>query len=64
MSTAVLFEEKQVRRAWEQTVGKGYFAIVDVIAMLTGSTNPQVYWRVMKIVSPTKAVKPLHNVTP
>jgi hypothetical protein len=26
----------------------GYFAIVDVIAALSGRPNPQVYWRVMK----------------
>lgn len=48
MSTLALFEEKQVRRAWNQTEEKWYFAIVDVIAILTGSDNPQVYWRVMK----------------
>jgi DNA-damage-inducible protein D len=48
MSTLALFEEKQVRRAWNQTEEKWYFAIVDVIAILTGSNNPQVYWRVMK----------------
>ena len=27
---------------------KWYFAIVDVIAILTASPNPQVYWRVLK----------------
>jgi len=48
MSTLALFEEKQVRRAWNQTEEKWYFAIVDVIDILTGSDNPQVYWRVMK----------------
>lgn len=48
MSTITLFEEKQVRRAWNQTEEKWYFAIVDVIAILTESANPQVYWRVMK----------------
>ncbi len=48
MSTLALFEEKQVRRAWNQVEEKWYFAIVDVIAILTASDNPQVYWRVMK----------------
>ncbi len=48
MSSLTLFEEKQVRRAWNQAEEKWYFAIVDVIAILTGSKNPQVYWRVMK----------------
>ena len=48
MSAIILFEEKQVRRAWNKEEEKWYFAIVDVIAVLTGSPNPQVYWRVMK----------------
>lgn len=48
MSAVTLFKEKQVRRAWNQAEEKWYFAIVDVIAVLTESPNPQVYWRVMK----------------
>ncbi|MFM2243255.1 MAG: hypothetical protein RLZ97_2110 [Verrucomicrobiota bacterium] len=48
MSQISLFEEKQVRRAWNEKDGKWLFAIVDVIAILTGSRNPQTYWRVMK----------------
>jgi hypothetical protein len=43
-----LFEEKQVRTAWNQKEEKWYISIVDVIAVLTESPNPQVYWRVMK----------------
>ena len=48
MSNIILFEEKNVRRAWDKAEEKWVFAIVDVIAILTGSPNPQVYWRVMK----------------
>jgi len=48
MSTIALFEKKQVRRVWNQVEEKWYFAIVDVVAVLTDSNNPQVYWRVMK----------------
>ena len=48
MSNIILFEEKQVRRAWDKGAEKWVFAIVDVIAVLTGSPNPQVYGRVMK----------------
>jgi DNA-damage-inducible protein D len=48
MSAISLFEEKQVRRAWNASEEKWAFAIVDVIAILTDSPNPQVYWRVMK----------------
>jgi DNA-damage-inducible protein D len=48
MSQISLFEEKQVRRAWNADDEKWVFAIVDVIAILTDSPNPSVYWRVLK----------------
>jgi BRO family, N-terminal domain len=43
-----IFEEKKVRTLWDSEKELWYFAIVDVIAALTNSPNPQVYWRVMK----------------
>ena len=43
-----IFEQKQVRTLWDEEKEKWYFAIVDVIAILTDSDNPQVYWRVLK----------------
>jgi len=43
MSAVTLFEEKQVRRAWNQTEGKWYFAIVDVIDILTESVDASAY---------------------
>jgi hypothetical protein len=43
-----LFEHRQVRTKWDENKQKWYFAIVDVIAVLTDSPNPQVYWRVLK----------------
>ena len=43
-----LFEEKKVRTHWDDEQEKWYLAIVDVIAVLTASPNPQVYWRVLK----------------
>ena len=47
--TAVkLFEHRQVRTKWDEERQKWYFAIVDIIAVLTDSPNPQVYWRVLK----------------
>ena len=48
MSAITLFEEKQVRRAWNKTEEKWYFAIVDVISILTGSVDPGAYWRKLK----------------
>ncbi|HWC54487.1 MAG TPA: Bro-N domain-containing protein [Chitinophagaceae bacterium] len=43
-----IFEEKKVRTVWDEDNEKWYFSIVDVVAALTNSPNPQVYWRVLK----------------
>lgn len=48
MTSIKLFEEKKVRSKWDEEEQKWYFAIVDVVAILTDSPNPQVYWRVFK----------------
>ena len=43
-----LFEQKQVRSIWNDEEEKWYFSIVDVIGILSESTNPQAYWRKLK----------------
>ncbi len=43
-----LFNSKKVRVHWDDEYEKWYFSIVDVVAILTESNNPQVYWRVLK----------------
>jgi hypothetical protein len=43
-----LFEEKKVRALWDDVAEKWYFSIVDAVAVLTDSPNPQTYWRVLK----------------
>lgn len=43
-----LFEERKVRTIWDDTHEKWYFSIIDVVAILTDSSNPQTYWRVLK----------------
>jgi hypothetical protein len=43
-----LFEEKKVRTVWGEEQEKWYFSVVDVVAILTDSPNPQAYWRVLK----------------
>jgi DNA-damage-inducible protein D len=48
MSSIKLFEEKNVRSAFNELEEKWYFSIVDVVEVLTESPNPQVYWRVLK----------------
>lgn len=44
----VLFEEKKIRRYWDEGREKWYFSVVDVVSVLTESRNPAVYWRVLK----------------
>ena len=48
MSAISLFEEKQVRRAWDAENEKWLFAIVDVVAILTESVDAGAYWRKLK----------------
>ena len=43
-----IFENKQVRTVWNAEEEEWYFAVVDIIEVLTDSPNPQVYWRVLK----------------
>ena len=48
MANIKLFEQKKIRSAWDEISQRWLFAIVDVVAVLTDSPNPQVYWRVLK----------------
>ncbi len=48
MSNIKLFESKKIRSQWDAEKEAWHFSIVDVIAVLTESNNPQVYWRVLK----------------
>ncbi len=43
-----IFEQKEVRSHWDEDQEKWYFSIVDVVAVLTESVNPQAYWRKLK----------------
>ena len=43
-----IFEDSKIRTVWDSDAEKWYISIVDVIAVLTESANPQVYWRVLK----------------
>lgn len=47
-SSIQLFEDQKIRTAWDAEKEEWYFAIVDVIAVLTDSADPQNYWRVLK----------------
>ena len=43
-----LFQDQSVRVAWDNDQEKWFFSIVDIIAVLTQSVNPQAYWRKLK----------------
>jgi len=48
MSNIKLFESKQVRTEWSESEQKWYFAIIDIIEILTESKNPRRYWSDLK----------------
>lgn len=43
-----LFGSQQVRSVWDSEAEDWYFAVVDVVAILTDSKDPATYWRVLK----------------
>lgn len=43
-----LFEDQPIRTAWDNDHEEWYFSVVDVIAVLTDSPNPNNYWKVLK----------------
>ena len=47
-SQIALFEGKKIRRHWDEKTEKWFFSVVDVVAVLSDSDNPPVYWRVLK----------------
>ena len=47
-NSIILFNQKKVRRHWDDNKEQWYFSIVDVVAILTESINPQAYWRKLK----------------
>ena len=42
------FEERSIRTAWDEEREEWYFSVVDVIAVLTDSTNPTDYLKKMR----------------
>ena len=47
-NSIILFNQKKVRRHWDEDKEQWVFSVVDVIAILTESVNPQAYWRKLK----------------
>ena len=55
MSNIKLFENKEIRSYWDEVEQKWYFSIIDVIAVLTDSSNSRDYWFKMKLRVKTEA---------
>ncbi len=47
-NSIVLFNQKQVRRHWDEENEQWYFSIIDVIGILTSSDRPRKYWNDLK----------------
>lgn len=43
-----IFEQKQVRTSWDSDKEEWYFSVVDVVSVLTDSTDSNNYWKVLK----------------
>ena len=43
-----IFNNETIRTVWIQEEEKYYISVVDIVQVLTESSNPQTYWRVMK----------------
>lgn len=47
-NSIILFNQKQVRRIWDEKKELWYFSIVDVVEILTESPRPRKYWNALK----------------
>ena len=47
-NSIILFNQKEIRRIWDEESELWYFSVVDVISVLTESANPNNYWKVLK----------------
>ena len=62
MSSIKLFESKKIRSEWNESEQKWYFAIIDVIEVLTESNNPRRYWSDSKRKLNTEGFSQLYEI--
>ncbi|MGI6634747.1 MAG: BRO family protein [Christensenellales bacterium] len=48
MSKIKLYENKEIRSVWDNEKEEWYFSVVDVVGVLTDSSNPRDYWYQVK----------------
>jgi len=47
-NSIALFNQKQIRRIWDENIEEWYLSVVDVVAALTDSANPTDYFKKMR----------------
>jgi len=47
--TIAVFESKHIRRYFNTVNEEWYFSVIDIVSILTDSSNPRDYWFKMKI---------------
>jgi hypothetical protein len=47
-NSIILFNQKQVRRIWDEEKELWYFSVIDIIEILTESPRPRKYWNALK----------------
>lgn len=46
--SVAIFEGNRIRRHWDEKRELWYFSVVDIVAVLSQSSNPRNYWKVLK----------------
>ncbi len=44
----IIFQDKEIRRIWDEKKEEWYFSIIDIVEILTESINPKSYWTTLK----------------
>jgi hypothetical protein len=47
-NSIILFNQKQIRRIWDEEKELWYFSVIDIVKVLTDSPRPRKYWNALK----------------
>lgn len=47
-NSIIIFNQKEVRRHWDEKKELWFFSVVDIIEILTASPRPRKYWNALK----------------
>ncbi len=57
-----LFDEYKIRTKWDPEIEDYYYSVIDVIAVLTESKNPNRYWSDLKRKLSDESGQPYENI--